>query len=87
MLESDRRGVAVVLSGGGINGVLLELAFLRRLSETALWPRVGWIYGTSAGALARARLRAHGRRSRGTTGSWREKVGRGPGRRSDPMPR
>jgi hypothetical protein len=26
--------VAVVLSGGGINGVLLELGFLRRLSET-----------------------------------------------------
>jgi predicted acylesterase/phospholipase RssA len=42
----------VVLSGGGINGVLLELGFLRRLSETPLWPRVGWIYGTSAGALA-----------------------------------
>src|SRR4249920_3287237 len=50
--DSDRRDVAVVLSGGGINGVLLELGFLRRLSETGLWPRVGWIYGTSAGALA-----------------------------------
>jgi predicted acylesterase/phospholipase RssA len=50
--ESDRRDVAVVLSGGGINGVLLELGFLRRLAETALWPRIGWIYGTSAGALA-----------------------------------
>jgi predicted acylesterase/phospholipase RssA len=44
--------VAVVLSGGGINGVLLELGFLRRLSETEAWPRIGWIYGTSAGALA-----------------------------------
>jgi predicted acylesterase/phospholipase RssA len=44
--------VAVVLSGGGINGVLLELGFLLRLSETDLWRRVGWIYGTSAGALA-----------------------------------
>jgi len=44
--------VAVVLSGGGINGVLLELGFLRRLSETELWPRIGWLYGTSAGALA-----------------------------------
>jgi predicted acylesterase/phospholipase RssA len=44
--------VAVVLSGGGINGVLLELGFLRRLSETDLWPRIGWLYGTSAGALA-----------------------------------
>jgi predicted acylesterase/phospholipase RssA len=50
--ESDRRDVAVVLSGGGINGVLLELGFLRRLSETSLWPRLGWVYGTSAGALA-----------------------------------
>ena len=28
------RDVAVVLSGGGINGVLLELGFLRRLAET-----------------------------------------------------
>ena len=51
MLESDRRDVAVVLSGGGINGVLLELGFLRRLSEASLWPRVGWVYGTSGGAL------------------------------------
>ena len=42
----------MVLSGGGINAVMLELGFLRRLSETALWPRIGWIYGTSAGALA-----------------------------------
>jgi predicted acylesterase/phospholipase RssA len=47
-----KRDVALVLSGGGINGILLELGFLRRLSETSLWPRVGWIYGTSAGALA-----------------------------------
>jgi predicted acylesterase/phospholipase RssA len=47
-----RRDVALVLSGGGINGVLLELGFLKRLSESTLWPRVGWIYGTSAGALA-----------------------------------
>jgi len=44
--------VALVLSGGGINGILLELGFLRRLAETPLWPRIGWIYGTSAGALA-----------------------------------
>ena len=52
MPETHRRDVALVLSGGGINGILLELGFLKRLSETALWPRVGWIYGTSAGALA-----------------------------------
>ena len=47
----SERDVAIVLSGGGINGVLLELGFLRRLRESELWPRVGWIYGTSAGAL------------------------------------
>lgn len=52
MPPADRRDVALVLSGGGINGILLELGFLKRLSETDLWPRVGWIYGTSAGALA-----------------------------------
>jgi predicted acylesterase/phospholipase RssA len=50
--ETHRRDVALVLSGGGINGVLLELGFLKRVEETPLWPRVGWIYGTSAGALA-----------------------------------
>ena len=48
------RDIAVVLSGGGINGVLLELGFLKRLRESPVWPRVGWIYGTSAGALAGA---------------------------------
>jgi predicted acylesterase/phospholipase RssA len=46
------RDVGVVLSGGGINGVLLELGFLRRLQESPLWDRIGWIYGTSAGALS-----------------------------------
>lgn len=45
------RDVAVVLSGGGINGVLLELGFLRRLRESPLWPRIACIFGTSAGAL------------------------------------
>jgi predicted acylesterase/phospholipase RssA len=48
------RDVAVVLSGGGMNGVLMELGFLRRLEESELWPRVGWIFGTSAGALSGA---------------------------------
>ncbi len=52
MPEPDRRDVALVLSGGGINGIHLELGFLKRLSETPLWQRVGWIHGTSAGALA-----------------------------------
>lgn len=52
MAQTDTRDVAIVLSGGGINGALLELGFLRRLRESELWGRVGWIYGTSAGALA-----------------------------------
>jgi predicted acylesterase/phospholipase RssA len=45
------RDLALVLSGGGMNGILLELGFLQRLREEPLWDRVGWIYGTSAGAL------------------------------------
>jgi predicted acylesterase/phospholipase RssA len=47
----SERDVAIVLSGGGMNGVLLELGFLRRLRESSLWPRVGCIFGASAGAL------------------------------------
>lgn len=46
------RDLALVLSGGGMNGLLLELGFLRRIRESPLWERVGWIYGTSAGALS-----------------------------------
>jgi predicted acylesterase/phospholipase RssA len=46
------RDVAVVLSGGAVNGVLMELGFMKRLRESDLWPRVGWIYGTSSGALS-----------------------------------
>jgi predicted acylesterase/phospholipase RssA len=46
------RDVAVVLSGGAINGVLMELGFLQRLRESELWDRIGWIYGTSSGALS-----------------------------------
>jgi predicted acylesterase/phospholipase RssA len=45
------RDVAIVLSGGGVNGVLLQLGFLKRLRESDLWPRIGCIHGTSAGAL------------------------------------
>ena len=45
------RDLALVLSGGGMNGLLLELGFLKRVREDPLWERVGWIYGTSAGAL------------------------------------
>ena len=50
--DGDLRDAALVLSGGGINGVLLELGFLKRLRETPVWDRIGWIYGTSAGAVA-----------------------------------
>jgi predicted acylesterase/phospholipase RssA len=46
------RDVAVVLSGGAVNGLLMELGFLKRLRETELWPRIGWIYGTSSGAVS-----------------------------------
>lgn len=47
-----KRDVALVLSGGSINGVMMELGFLRRVRESPLWPRIGWIFGTSAGALS-----------------------------------
>lgn len=30
----------------------MELGFLKRLRETDLWPRIGWIYGTSSGAVS-----------------------------------
>ena len=52
MEVATERDVAVVLSGGAINGVLMEAGFLKRLAESDLWPRVVWIFGTSAGALA-----------------------------------
>jgi predicted acylesterase/phospholipase RssA len=48
----EGRNLALVLSGGGMNAILLEIGFLKRLRESPLWARVGWIYGTSAGALA-----------------------------------
>ncbi len=35
-----------------MNGILLELGFLKRLRETALWPRLSVVFGTSAGALS-----------------------------------
>jgi predicted acylesterase/phospholipase RssA len=47
-----RRDIGVVLSGGGVNGVMMELGFLQRLRESALWPRVAAIFGTSSGALS-----------------------------------
>jgi predicted acylesterase/phospholipase RssA len=51
-LSINRRDVAIVLSGGGMSGVVMELGFLQRLRESVLWDRVGVIFGTSAGALA-----------------------------------
>jgi predicted acylesterase/phospholipase RssA len=50
-MESGR-DVAIVLSGGGMNGILMELGFLRRIRDSDYWGRVGWIFGTSAGALS-----------------------------------
>jgi predicted acylesterase/phospholipase RssA len=47
-----RRDVGIVLSGGGVNGVMMELGFLQRLRESVLWPRVAAIFGTSSGALS-----------------------------------
>src|ERR1700710_389738 len=47
-----RRDVGIVLSGGGVNGVMMELGFLQRLRASALWPRVAAIFGTSSGALS-----------------------------------
>jgi len=48
------RDVAVVLSGGGMNAVLLELGFLKRLRDSDLWARISVVFGTSAGALVGA---------------------------------
>jgi predicted acylesterase/phospholipase RssA len=46
------RDVALVLSGGGMSGIVMELGFLQRLRTSGLWDRVGVVFGTSAGALA-----------------------------------
>ena len=51
-VHMSEKDVAIVLSGGGVNGVLLELGFLKRLRRSSLWPRIACVYGTSAGALA-----------------------------------
>jgi predicted acylesterase/phospholipase RssA len=47
-----RRDVGIVLSGGGVNGVMMELGFLQRLRQSLLWPRIAVIVGTSSGALS-----------------------------------
>jgi predicted acylesterase/phospholipase RssA len=51
-MGEDERDIGLVLSGGGINAILLELGFLQVVREGPLWGRVGWVYGTSAGALS-----------------------------------
>ena len=51
---TERRDVGVVLSGGGVNGVMMELGFLKRLRESRLWSRIAVIFGTSSGALSGA---------------------------------
>lgn len=53
--EPDERSsldTAVVLSGGSVNGIYLQLGFLQALRASDLWRRIGWVYGTSAGALS-----------------------------------
>ena len=35
-----------------MNGVLMELGFLQRIRASGYWPRIGWIFGASAGALS-----------------------------------
>jgi predicted acylesterase/phospholipase RssA len=51
-VDVSPKDVAVVLSGGGMSGVVMELGFLQRLRESELWERIGWLFGTSAGALS-----------------------------------
>jgi predicted acylesterase/phospholipase RssA len=43
---------ALVLSGGSINGIFLQLGFLQAIRTSSLWDDVGWVYGTSAGAFS-----------------------------------
>lgn len=45
---------ALVLSGGGVTGLMLQLGFLKRLQESDHWASVRHVYGTSAGAMAGA---------------------------------
>jgi predicted acylesterase/phospholipase RssA len=35
-----------------MSGIVMELGFLQRLRASELWDRVGWLFGTSAGALS-----------------------------------
>jgi predicted acylesterase/phospholipase RssA len=51
-VEETPLDTAVVLSGGSVNGIFLQLGFLQALRESDLWRRIGWVYGTSAGAMS-----------------------------------
>jgi predicted acylesterase/phospholipase RssA len=48
------RKTALVLSGGGISGVMLEAGFVKRLRRAAVWDSLAVVYGTSAGAMVGA---------------------------------
>jgi predicted acylesterase/phospholipase RssA len=51
-VEPPAPDLGVVLSGGSINGIFLQLGFLQAIRDSGLWPAIGWVYGTSAGALS-----------------------------------
>ena len=48
----DRPDTGLVLSGGSINGIYLQLGFLQAVRESSIWPSSGWVFGTSAGAFS-----------------------------------
>ena len=50
--ETPALDTALVMSGGSVNGIFLQLGFLQAVCATELWSAVGWLYGTSAGALS-----------------------------------
>ena len=58
MSVGNGRDTALVLSGGSMNAVLMEIGFVRRVRASELWPRIGWVFGTSAGALVGATVAA-----------------------------
>lgn len=51
-VKPSEPSTALVLSGGSVNGIFLQLGFLKAVRASGLWPQVGWVYGTSAGALS-----------------------------------
>ncbi len=51
-VEERALDTALVLSGGSVNGIFLQLGFLQAVRASEHWPALGWVYGTSAGALS-----------------------------------